>query len=173
MSVNTRSKAIDNSNVEYHEDDVLDLIKTQNKRLFEIQKQKMKAELKILNARLTKKKLKLMCLQKKFDARIATIKTLSDDEYKDKKKDEKNESDEILSKMKTLFLRFARLSQDEIIKIFINKFKSINLYRLRHMRDRQYEKYLNDERIDFEEDILRVKKTIETYKDYEKSIHDV
>jgi hypothetical protein len=38
------------------------------------------------------------------------------------------------------------------------------------MRDRQYEIYLSEKKIDFEDNILRVKKTNETYKDYEKII---
>jgi hypothetical protein len=42
---------------------------------------------------------------------------------------------EIFSEVQALNVRYVDLSQDEIVKIFVNKFKFINLYHLRHMRE--------------------------------------
>jgi hypothetical protein len=109
MSVNTRLRTVEISEMKNNKKDVLDLIKDQNKRLYKIQKQKVEAKLNILNVRLIKEELKLIYLQKRFDARIATIKTLIS-ETKIAKKNDENESNEILSKMKVLSLQFSRLS---------------------------------------------------------------
>jgi cupin superfamily acireductone dioxygenase involved in methionine salvage len=106
-----------------------------------------------------KKKFELKCM-KKVSKVFAT--TIDDDE-----------SDEILSKMKSLEIRFAELSQNEIVKIFLNKFRLINLYRLQHMRRLQFESYQNLDRIEIESEILKLKKTFEIYKDFEKLIHEV
>jgi hypothetical protein len=176
MSDNTRSKVAEVLDVDDSEEKVFDLIKDQNKKLYEIQKQKIEAELKILNVKLAKEQLKLICLQREFDARIAAISaslSISERTGTKRKENDDDESDEISSKVKVLSLRFAGLPQEEIVRIFFNKFKPINLYRLRHMRDRQYEEYLSDEKMSFEKGILRIKKSIGTYKDYEKFIHDV
>lgn len=40
---------------------------------------------------------------------------------------------EIPSEVENFTLRFAGLAQDTIVRIFHNKFRAINLYRLRHM----------------------------------------
>ena len=76
---------------------------------------------------------------------------------------------EIPEEVQNLTLRFAGLPQEEIVKIFHNCFKPINLYRLRHMRD----KSLHDqERIGIEDGMLR-RKTSGTYKEFGSSFYDV
>jgi hypothetical protein len=49
--------------------------------------------------------------------------------------DEDDVTDEISLEMTILNFRYASLSQNEIVRIFHNKFKLINLYRLRHMQE--------------------------------------
>jgi hypothetical protein len=64
---------------------------------------------------------------------IAVISAIA---FKDHTMNEKNDMiNEIFSKVQALNVRYVELSQEEIVKIFLNKFKSINLYRLRYMRD--------------------------------------
>lgn len=41
---------------------------------------------------------------------------------------------EVPPEVTNISLSFAGLPQEEIVRIFHNKFKAINLYRLRHMR---------------------------------------
>lgn len=72
--------------------------------------------------------------------------------------------------VQALSIRFAGLPQEEIVKIFHNKFKPINFYRLRHMRGPCYETYHDQDRIGIEYGILRLKGNAWTYKDFDKSI---
>jgi hypothetical protein len=62
MSDNIRSKVAEIFDVDDSEEKVFDLIKDQNKKLYEIQKQKIETKLKILNVKLAKKQLKLISL---------------------------------------------------------------------------------------------------------------
>ena len=114
-------------------------------------------------------KLKLECIQKESDARVAAAvaaaaaatpvaraHNVKDDEI----------LGEISSEVSDLSLRFAGLPQEEIIRIFHNKFKPINLYRLRHMRELCYETFQDEERIGIEDGMLRLRKTSGSYKDF-------
>jgi hypothetical protein len=70
--------------------------------------------------------------------------------------------------------RFAGLPGDEIIKIFIGKFKSINIYKLRHMRGLAHDFYYDQDRIGIENGQLKsLKKTMGTYKDFGKIFYEV
>ncbi len=80
---------------------------------------------------------------------------------------------EVPQEVINITLRFAGLSQEEIIRIFHNKFKPINLYRLRHMRGLRFDTFQEQERIGIEYGMLRLRKTSVTYKDFGKSIHEV
>ncbi len=70
-------------------------------------------------------------------------------------------------------LCFGGLPQEEIVRIFYNKFKPIYLYRLRHMRGLRFETFQDQERIGIEDKMLRLWKTSGTYKDFENSFHEV
>lgn len=70
---------------------------------------------------------------------------------------------EIPKEVKTLASQFAGLLEGEIAKIFANKFRPMNLYKLRHMRgcDNMYR-----DQIQIEEGTLKMKKVTGSYKDY-------
>jgi hypothetical protein len=83
--------------------------------------------------------------------------------------DNDDDEDEISSEIKAHRIRFAELLENEIVKIFIDKFKSINIYKLRHMRDLTHDFYYDQNRIEIENDQLKsLKKTIRIYKNFEK-----
>lgn len=71
--------------------------------------------------------------------------------------------------VKNLSVRFAGLPQDEIVKIFRNKFKPINLARLRHMKGDYLDTYVDQDRIGIENGSLRLRKTSADWKDFGKS----
>lgn len=70
-------------------------------------------------------------------------------------------------------LSFAGLPQEEIIRIFHNRFKTINPHHLRHMRGLRYEAFQNQERIGIEGGMLRLRKTSGTFEEFGKSFHEV
>ena len=74
---------------------------------------------------------------------------------------------EVLPKVTSITLRFVGLPKEEIVKIFQNKFKPINLYCLR------FDALQDHDRISIEDGILRLRKMSVTYKDFEKSFYDV
>jgi hypothetical protein len=59
------------------------------------------------------------------------------------------------------------------VKIFLNKFKLINLYRLRHMRELQFNKLNDINRIEIENEMLKLKKTSRIYKNFNKTFHEI
>ena len=59
------------------------------------------------------------------------------------------------------------------MKIFHNKFKPINLYRLRHMQGLWFESYRDHDRIGIEDGMLLLRKNSGTYKDFGKSFYEV
>lgn len=87
--------------------------------------------------------------------------------------DEDDITDEVPPKVMSITLRFARLPQEEIVRIFQNKFKPINLYRLRHMRGLRFDALQDHDRIGIEDGMLRLRETSGTYKDFGKSFYDV
>jgi hypothetical protein len=87
--------------------------------------------------------------------------------------DEDDVTDEIFFEMTALNLRYASLSQNEIVRIFHNKFKSINLYRLRHMRELQFDRLNDLNRVEIVNEMLKLKKTTRTYKNFESSFHEI
>jgi hypothetical protein len=86
-----------------------------------------------------------------------------------------DDADEILLEIKSHHVRFVSLSSNEIVKIFNEKFKLINLYKLRHMRDFNHEFFENQNRIDFEnnDQLKNLKKTIEILKNFEKTFYEI
>ena len=82
-------------------------------------------------------------------------------------------TDEFTTEFMSITLQFAGLLQEEIVRIFQNKFKSINQYCLCQMR--RLRKYcLHDQDcIGIEDGILKLPKTSGTYKDFGKSFYKV
>ncbi len=70
-------------------------------------------------------------------------------------------------------LCFAGLPKEEIVRIFHNKFKTINLYRPRHIGGLRFDTFQDQERIGIEDEMLRLRKTSGTYKNFGKSFHRV
>ena len=117
----------------------------QNEQIFELMRQKLAAEVAATEG---KARLERELIKKESDARIAAStaaataagpgggtvqrKTLSEDD---------DIIGEVPPEVSSISLRFAGLPQEEIIRIFHNKFKAINLYRLRHMRGLRYETF--------------------------------
>ena len=59
------------------------------------------------------------------------------------------------------------------MRIFSNKFKLINLYCLCQMRGLQFDSLHDQDRIGIEDDMLKLRKTSETYKDFGKFFYEV
>ncbi len=84
-----------------------------------------------------------------------------------------NITNEVPSEVMSITLRFAGLPKEEIVRIFQNKFKPINLYRLRHMRGLRFNSLQDQDRIGIENCMLKLWKTSGTYKDFGKSFYEV
>ncbi len=54
---------------------------------------------------------------------------------------------EVIQEVINIKLRFAGLPKEEIVRIFHNKFKPINFYRLRHIRGFCFDTFQDQERI--------------------------
>ncbi len=124
--------------------------------------------------------LELECIQKESDARIAAAATATTANSSaapaaapQKLGSEDDALDEVPPEVQTLTIHFAGLPQEEIVKIFHNKFKPINLYWLRHMRGHRYESYHDQDRIGMKTGMLRLKKNSGTYKDFGKTFYEV
>lgn len=83
------------------------------------------------------------------------------------------EDDNIVGEVTNISLSVAGLPQEEIIRIFHNQFKAINLYRLRHMQGLRYEGFQDRERIGIEDGMLRLRKPSGTYRDFGKRVHEI
>ena len=68
---------------------------------------------------------------------------------------------------------FVSLPQEKIAMIFLNKFKSINLYQLRHMQGIQSDMYKEKDYIQLKKGLLRFKKTSRLLKDYGFFVQEV
>ena len=78
---------------------------------------------------------------------------------------------EVPTEVMSITLRFAGLPQEEIVRIFQNKFKPINLYRLPQIRGLQFYLLHDQDRIGIEDGMLKLRKTSRTYKDFGKSFY--
>lgn len=148
----------------------------QNQQIFEIYRQKAEDE---RAASAGEHAFKLECMRRESEARIAAAAAVptppptatpaaprrigEDDDI----------TGEVPQEVQILTLRFAGLPQEEIVKIFHNRFKPINLYRLRHMRGHHYESLHDQERIGIEDGMLRLRKPSGTYKDFGMSFYEV
>lgn len=59
------------------------------------------------------------------------------------------------------------------MKTFQNKFKRINLYRLRHMRGLTFKAYQDEKPIRIEDGMLKLRNTLESYQDYGNNFYEV
>ncbi len=80
---------------------------------------------------------------------------------------------EVPPEVNCITLRFAGLLQEEIVRIFQNKFKPITLYRLRHMRGLRFDVLQDHDWIGIQDGMLMLRKTSGTYRDFEKSFYEV
>lgn len=74
-----------------------------------------------------------------------------------------NYIDEISIEVKLLATQFAGFPQAEIVKVFSNCFRPMNLYKLHLMKGRDD---LYRDQIHVDEDTLKMRKVISSYKDY-------
>ncbi len=73
----------------------------------------------------------------------------------------------------SITLRFEGLLKEGIVRIFQNKFKPINLYHLCYIRGLRFDSLHDQDRIGIEDDMLKLRKTSEIYKDFGKSFYEV
>ncbi len=148
----------------------------QNQWIFDIYQQKAEDE-KV--AAVQKAAWELKFIQKKSNVHIASATATAAKIFIApvatlwKLKIKKNPLGEIPPEVQTLTICFPDLFQEEIIKIFYNKFKPINLYRLWHMQRHRYKSYYNHNQISIQCGMLKLKKNSGTYKDFGKTFYEV
>lgn len=107
----------------------------QNEQIFVIMRQKAEDE-KLATAR--RFELELEVMRRESEARIAanaaaaTAATVVAQALKRAGMEENDTIDGVLPEVRNISLCFAGLPQEETVRIFYNRFKAINLYRLRH-----------------------------------------
>ena len=117
-----------------------------------------------MDAILAKSHLELECLRKESEARIAAATSLANAQVPQAPaprapiREDDEIQGEIPLEVSDISLQFVGLPQEEIVKIFQNKFKPINLYRLRHMRGLSFEAYKDEERIGIKDGMLKLRK---------------
>ncbi len=80
---------------------------------------------------------------------------------------------EVPSEVMGITLRFSGLPKEEIVRIFQDKFKPINLYLIRHMRGLWFDSLHDQDRIGIEGGMPKLRKTSGTYRDFSKSFYEV
>lgn len=131
------------------------------------------------NAIQARSQLELECLRKESEARVAVATTLAGNAANAQRsttqagRNDKDLQGEVPPKVSDLSFQFVELPQEEIVKIFRNKFKRINLYQLRHIRGLIFEAYQDEEKIEFKDGMLKLQKTSKIYKDYGSSFYEV
>lgn len=161
----------------------------QNAQIFELALLKAQADLHKAQANLqkaqaerdaiqAKSQLEFECLRKESEARMAAASSAaSAANQAPKPRAQPSGEDEIQGEIPPevtdLSLQFVGLPQEEIVKIFHNKFKPINLYHLRHMRGLSFEVYQDEEKIGIEDGMLKLRKTSGSYKDYGSNFYEV
>ncbi len=78
---------------------------------------------------------------------------------------------DVPTEVMNIILRFAGLPQEEIVRIFQNQFKPINLYRLRHILGLRFDSLHDQVSIGIEDGMLKLRKTSGIYKDFGKSFY--
>ena len=158
----------------------------QNEPFFELTRRKLKAE---LAATEMEARLKQELMVEKSEARVAAAvaaasasaaaasataaSTTAGAQVRMSTAEEDDINGEISPEVTSITSRFEGLSKEKIVRIFQNKFKPINLYRLRHMRGFRFDVLQDHDQIGIEDGMLRLRKTLRTYKDFGKSFYDV
>ncbi len=151
----------------------------QNELLFELTRRKLEAELAAVEV---EARLRRELMLKETEARIAAAvtaasaaaaSTTSGAQARMSTAGEDHIISEAPPEVTSITLQFAGLSQKEIVRIFQNKFKPINLYHLRHIRGLRFDALHDHDRIGIEDGILSLRKTSGTYKNFGKSFYDV
>ena len=162
----------------------------QNAQIFELALLKAQADLQKAQADLervqaerdaiqARSQLELECLRRESEARVtasaasAAYAAQAQRPRAQAGRDDEDLQGEVPPEVADLSPQFVGPPQEEIVKIFQNKFKPINLYRLRHMRGLIFEAYKDEERIGIEDGMLKLRKTSGTYNDYGSSFYKV
>lgn len=131
----------------------------QSNQIFEILRRKAEEE-KVAAAK--KAALKREMMRKESVARIAAAAAAVAHPRAPAKRKVVGEEDdtigEVCPEVTNISLRFAA-PPEEIVRIFHNRFKPINLYRLRHMRGLRYGAFQDRERIGIQDGMLQLRKT--------------
>lgn len=86
---------------------------------------------------------------------------------------EDNITNKIFLKVMSIIFWFASLLQEEIVRIFQNKFKPINFYCFHHICGLQFNFLYDQDRISIKDGMLKLQKTFGTYKNFGKSFYKV
>jgi hypothetical protein len=131
-------------------------------------------------ATLKKMELKKQLLRKKSKARIDAltsnnILTASSSKILSLNSTNEDDSGEISSEVISHHTRFVDLPSKEIVRIFNEKFKLINLYKLRHMRELNHEFYLKQDHIGLEENeqLKNLRKIVGIFKNFGKFYYEM
>ena len=134
----------------------------QNEILFELTRHKLKAELAAaeVEARL-RRELMVKESEAHVTAAVAAASALAASITAGAKAwmstaEEDNITGEVPPEVTSITLRFAGLLQEEIVRIFQNKFKPINFYHLRQMRGLRFDVLQDHDRIGIEDCIVRL-----------------
>ncbi len=87
--------------------------------------------------------------------------------------EEDDTTGEVPIEVMSITLWFAGLPHKEMVRIFQNKFKPINLYHLRHIRGLWTDSLHDQDRIGIEDSMLKLRKTSGTFKDFGKFFYEV
>ncbi len=145
--------------------------------IFELTRRKLEAE---MAAAEVEARLRRELIVKKSEARVAAsvaaasaATTAAAPARRPMADEEDDITGEVPTEVMSITLRFAGLPKEEIVRIFKNKFKPINLYGLRHMRELRFDSLHDQDRISIEDGMLKLRKTSGTYKDFGKSPYKV
>ena len=94
-----------------------------------------------------------------------------EDKRRNDDKDDDTLDDTIPLEVSACWNMFSGLSKEEIVKIFKNKFKSMILYKLRHLHN--FEDTWEDDSIVVKNGSLKPRKIKDIYKDFGRSINKV
>ena len=141
----------------------------QDDLIFELTHRKLEVE---MAAAEVKARLRRELMVKESEARVAASVAVTPAQ-RPMADEEDDITGEVLTEIMSITLRFAGLLQEEIVRIFQNKFKPINLYCLRHMRALRFDALHDQDRIGIEDGMIKLRKTSGTYKDFGKSFYEV
>ncbi|MCJ1347109.1 hypothetical protein MMC31_005330 [Peltigera leucophlebia] len=163
------------------------LTEVQRARLFEIELEKSKQQMRqaaaaanqaerLQQASEEKVLLEMEYLRTEGDARLAALNTRREPGTQGMQDRARNDVDDGLgettpSEVSARRDMFSGLPEEEIVKIFKNKFKPMNLYKLRHLHG--FEKTQEEDGIVVENHTLKPRKTTGTFKDFGKSVNEV